>query len=149
MVGRNFRKLNTVHILFLAILVLSCNTFTERGIVDNQDELKEIVDIALRNNLLKYVRGDEGTEGLRWKLQKHQIDEFEIRYRGDKQSTTVTELDSIAVFTRKGDMLRNWEYIVYDLAKRPRKVGTVTNDLAAYEQAMVGDRWYFVTVGFD
>ena len=136
--------------LILSSLAFSCDTFTESRIVDNQDELKEIVDIALKHNIQKFEWGDTDIEGLNWKLQKRQIDHFEVRLEGDTRTTMANYLDSVVVFTRKSKNIFDKEdNIVYDLAKNPRKLGSLTVEMAACEQIMVTDRWYLVTIGFD
>jgi hypothetical protein len=136
----------------LAILLctsfVSCSTFTESRIIDNQDELREIFEIGLKNKVQKFTWGDEDVDGLNWKLQKRQIDYFEIKIMGDKDSELMN-LDSIVIFTRKGDMFDDQDNIVYDFAHTPRRLGSYVIVNAAYEQKMVADRWYLVTIGFD
>lgn len=137
-------------ILFWTIFVCSCNTFTESSVIDNQDELREIFEIGLNNKIQKFKWGDEDIDGLNWKLQKRQIDCFEIKMTGDKASKSLMELDSIVVFTRKSEnMLDEQDNIVYDFAQTPRRLGSYVIESAAYDQKMVADRWYLVKVGFD
>jgi hypothetical protein len=137
-------------ILSLTVLTYSCNTFTESGIIDNQDELKEIFEIGLRNKIQKFTWGDKDVDGLNWKLQKNQIDYFEIKIKGDKKTETVTDLDSVVVFTRKSkNIFDSQDNIVYDFAKTSRQLGSFVVENAAYDQKMVVDRWYLVTIGFD
>lgn len=137
-------------VLCWTILTYSCSTFTESRIVDNQVELKEIFEIGLKNNLTKFTWGDEDIDGLNWRLQKRGIDYFEIRFNGDKNSDSLMDLDSIVVFTQKSDnIFDEQDNIVYDFAHTPRKLGSHVIDIAAYNQKMVADRWYLVTIGFD
>lgn len=137
-------------ILSLTVLTCSCNTFTESRIIDNQDELKEIFEIGLRNKLQKFTWGDEDIDGLNWKLQKYQIDYFEIKIKGDKKTETVTDLDSVVVFTRNSkNIFDGQDNMVYDFAKTSRQLGSFVVENAAYDQKMVSDRWYLVTIGFD
>ena len=118
--------------------------------MDNQDDLKEIFEIGLRNKIQTFTWGDEDIDGLNWKLQKNQIDYFEIKFTGDKKAETVTDLDSIAVFTRKSkNIFDKQENIVYDFARTPRQLRSFIVESAAYEQKMIMDRWYLVIIGFD
>jgi hypothetical protein len=136
--------------LIFTTFTFSCDTFTENSIVNNQKELKEIVEIALRNNIQKFEWGDTDIEGLNWKLQKRKIDHFEVKLKGDKAAKMIIDLDSVVVLTQKSKNIFDKEdNIVYDLAKSPRKLGSFKVDMAALEQTMVADRWYLVTIGFD
>jgi hypothetical protein len=137
-------------ILSLTILAYSCNTFTESSIIDNQDGLKEIFEIGLKNKIQKFTWGDEDIDGLNWKLQKHQIDYFEIKITGDKRTEAVTNLDSVVIFTRNSkNIFDDQDNIVYDFAKTSRQLGSFVVENAAYDQKMVADRWYLVTIGLD
>jgi hypothetical protein len=137
-------------LLCCAILTCSCSTFTESRIVDNQNELKEIFEIGLKNNLTKFTWGDADIDGLNWRLQKRGIDYFEIRLNGDNNSDSLMDLDSIVVFTQKSDnIFDDQRNIVYDFARTPRQLGSYVIENASYDQKMVADRWYFVTIGFD
>ena len=125
-------------ILIPTTLTFSCDMFSENRIVDNQDELKEIVEIALRNNIQKFEWGDTDIEGLNWKLQERQIDYFEVKINGDRRTKMITDLDSVVVFTRKSKNIFDKEdHIVYDFARTPRKLGSFTVDMAAFEQTML------------
>jgi hypothetical protein len=137
-------------LLCWTILTCSCSTFTESRIVDNQDELKEIFEIGLKNNIKKSTWGDEDIDGLNWRLQKRGIDYFEIRLTSDNHSRELMDLDSIEVFTQKSDnIFDDQDNIVYDFARTPRQLGSYIIENASYDQKMVTDRWYLVTIGFD
>ena len=137
-------------ILMLTLFTFSCDIFTNDKIIENQDELMDIIKIAQKNDIHKFSLGDPDREGLNWKLQKHQIDQFEVQLNGYTQTGMVTDLDSVVIFTRKSrDIFDNEDKIVYDLASVPRKSGSFVIRNASYEQTMITDRWYLVTIGFD
>lgn len=134
----------------LTVLTCSCNTFTERKIIYDDKALKEIFEIGLRYNIDTFRLGDNDIYGLNSKLQKLQIDYFEIKVQGDKQSEKVMELDSIVIFTQKSrSFFDNEDNIIYDFAKTSRQTKSFDFGHSAEEQKKIADRWYTFSTGFD
>ena len=138
-------------LVILAIVLISCNPFDEKRVLDYKTELTE-----LTSKIDKY---DNGT------YDRDEIDEFiidDVRdldidlivknsgMKNPSYSGFVEENDSLIIFVnRSGSIIETEKRIIYDFNKKPRNFGNDNIIGASYKIVQLDERWYYSELGFD
>ncbi|WP_204524841.1 hypothetical protein, partial [Confluentibacter citreus] len=138
-------------LVILAIVLISCNPFDEKRVLDYKTELTE-----LTSKIDKYDNGtydrDEIDEFIIGDVRDLDIDLI-VKNSGMKNpsySGFVEENDSLIIFVnRSGSIIETEKRIIYDFNKKPRNFGNDNIIGASYKIVQLDERWYYSELGFD